>query len=45
MSKKVGGRGMKLSKQRENQMSSKQYVKYTLWISLSVVLLVTLSGS
>ena len=34
-----------LKKQREKQMNSKQYVKYIFWISLSVIVLITLSGS
>lgn len=44
--RKVGGRGMKLlKKQREKQMSNKEYGKYIFWIVLSVIILTTLSGS
>ena len=43
---KVGGRGMKLlKKQREKQVSNKEYGKYIFWIVLSVIILTTLSGS
>jgi hypothetical protein len=44
--RKVGGRGMKLlKKQREKQMSNKQYARYIFWITITVILLSTLSGS
>lgn len=34
-----------LKKQREKQMSNKQYAKYIFWIVLTVILMSTLSGS
>lgn len=44
--RKVGGRGMKLlKKQREKQMSNKQYARYIFWIVLTVILMSTLTGS
>ena len=44
--RKVGGRGMKLlKKQRENNMSNKDYARYIFWIVISVIVMSTLSGS
>jgi hypothetical protein len=44
--RKVGGRAIKLlKKQREKQMSNKQYARYIFWITITVFLLSTLSGS
>lgn len=34
-----------LKKQREKQMSNKDYARYIFWITLTVILLSTLSGS
>ena len=34
-----------LKKQREKQMSNKQYARYIFWIVLTVILMSTLSGS
>ena len=43
---KVGGRGIELlKKQREKDMSNKDYARYIFWIVLTVILLSTLTGS
>jgi hypothetical protein len=34
-----------IKKQREKHMNNKDYIKYTFWIVLAVILLSTLSGS
>lgn len=34
-----------LKKQREKQMSNKQYARYIFWIVLTVILMSTLTGS
>ena len=34
-----------IKKQRENQMSNKQYARYIFWIVITVIVMSTLSGS
>ncbi len=43
---KVGGRGMKLLKnKKEKQMNNQDYIRYIFWIVLTVIIVSTLSGS
>lgn len=36
---------MKIIKKKGNKMTTKQYIKYIFWITITVILLSTLSGS
>jgi hypothetical protein len=39
------GQGDRIIKKKENDMNNKDYIKYIFWITLTVILLSTLTGS
>jgi hypothetical protein len=44
-SQKSWGQGDRIIKKKENDMNNKDYIKYIFWITLTVILLSTLTGS
>jgi len=44
-SQKSWGQGDRIIKKKEKHMNNKDYVKYIFWITLTVILLSTLTGS